>query len=98
MASNGIKDKVAIISMGCTPFREHWDKSADDLLIDATTQTLESASLTSDDIDAYWVGTAQSGMSGLTLSMPMKLRGNQLLELKIIARQVQKLFGKHAMQ
>ena len=39
-------------------------------------KTLESASLTSDDIDAYWVGTAQSGMSGLTLSMPMKLDGS----------------------
>ena len=82
MASNGIKDKVAIISMGYTPFREHWDKSADDLLIDATTQTLVSASLTSDDIDAYWVGTAQSGMSGLTLSMPKKLRGKPVTRVE----------------
>ena len=79
MASNGIKDKVAIISIGCTPFKEHWDKSADDLLIDATTQTLKEVDMTTKDIDAYWVGTAQSGMSGLTLSMPMKLHGNCLL-------------------
>ncbi len=35
MASNGIKDRVAIIGMGCTRFGEHWDKSVDDLLIDA---------------------------------------------------------------
>ena len=62
-ASNGIKDKVAIISIGCTPFKEHWDKSADDLLIDATTQTLQAVDMTTEDIDAYWVGTAQSGMS-----------------------------------
>ena len=32
MSSHGIKDRVAIVGMGCTPFREHWDKGADDLL------------------------------------------------------------------
>ena len=35
MSSHGIKDQVAIVGMGCTPFREHWDKGTDDLLIDA---------------------------------------------------------------
>ena len=33
MASHGIRDQVAIVGMGCTPFGEHWDKSTDDLLI-----------------------------------------------------------------
>jgi len=82
MASNGIKDKVAIISIGCTPFREHWDKSRDDLVIDATTQTLDGVNLASEDIDAYWVGTAQSGMSGLTLSMPLKLEGKPVTRVE----------------
>ena len=27
MASHGIRDRVAIVGMGCTPFGEHWDKS-----------------------------------------------------------------------
>ncbi len=27
MASNGIRDRVAIVGMGCTTFGEHWDKS-----------------------------------------------------------------------
>ena len=35
MSSHGIKDRVAIVGMGCTPFRENWDKGTDDLLIDA---------------------------------------------------------------
>ena len=35
MGSHGIKDRVAIVGMGCTPFGEHWDKSTDDLLIDS---------------------------------------------------------------
>ena len=30
-----IKDKVAIIGMGCTKFGELWDKSEDDLLVEA---------------------------------------------------------------
>ena len=34
MASHGIRDQVAIVGMGCTPFGEHWDRSTDDLLID----------------------------------------------------------------
>ena len=82
MASNGIKDKVAIISIGCTPFREHWDKSRDDLVIDATKQTLDGVKLSSEDIDAYWIGTAQSGMSGLTLSMPLKLKGKPVTRVE----------------
>lgn len=82
MASNGIKDKVAIISIGCTPFREHWDKSRDDLVIDATKQTFESVGLTSADVDAYWIGTAQSGMSGLTLSIPLRLTGKPVTRVE----------------
>jgi acetyl-CoA C-acetyltransferase len=73
MSSHGIKDKVAIIGMGCTPFREHWDKGTDDLLIDAARETFASAGVTKDDVDAFWLGTAQSGMSGITLAAPLKL-------------------------
>jgi acetyl-CoA C-acetyltransferase len=73
MASKGIRDRVAIIGMGCTPFGEHWGKSVDDLLIDSATDAVKSAGVTFDDIDAYWVGTLASGVSGLTLSQPLKL-------------------------
>lgn len=73
MASHGIKDQVAIIGMGCTPFKEHWDRSADDLMIDAVQDTLASAGVAKADIDAWWLGTAQSGMSGVTLAAPLKL-------------------------
>ena len=73
MASHGIKDQVAIIGMGCTQFKEHWDRSADDLMIDAVGDNLASAGVAKDDIDAWWLGTAQSGMSGVTLAAPLKL-------------------------
>ena len=37
MGSHGIRDQVAIVGMGCTAFGEHWDKSADDLLVESAT-------------------------------------------------------------
>jgi acetyl-CoA C-acetyltransferase len=74
MASNGIRDRVAIVGMGCTPFGEHWNKSASDLLVDAATQAYESAGVEPDAVDAYWLGTMGSGNSGLTLSEPLKLQ------------------------
>ena len=82
MSSHGIKDKVAIVGMGCTPFKEHWDKGVDDLLIDATSETFTSAGLTKDDVDAYWLGTAQSGMSGVTLAAPLKLEGKPVTRVE----------------
>jgi acetyl-CoA C-acetyltransferase len=73
VASNGIRDRVAIVGMGCTTFGEHWDRSVDDLLIDATTQAFASAGVKVDEVDAFWLGTLGSGYSGLTLSRPLKL-------------------------
>jgi len=80
MASHGIKDKVAIVGMGCTPFREHWDKGTDDLLIDAFTETIADAGVERDAIDAFWLGTAQSGMSGITAAAPLQLDNKPALE------------------
>jgi acetyl-CoA C-acetyltransferase len=73
MASKGIRDKVAIIGMGCTAFGEHWDKGVPDLLIESTQAAMASAGVGRDDIDAYWLGTMGSGTSGLTLSKALRL-------------------------
>jgi acetyl-CoA C-acetyltransferase len=73
MASNGIRDRVAIVGMGCTPFGEHWDKGADDLLIDASKEALASAGIELRQVDAFWLGTLFSGTSGLTASRPLKI-------------------------
>ncbi len=74
MASRGIKDRVAIIGMGCTKFGEHWDKGPEDLLCEAAYEAMGSAGLQPNDIDAYWLGTMGSGVSGLTLSEPLKIQ------------------------
>ena len=74
MTSNGIRDKVAIVGMGCTPFGEHWHRSADDLLIDAMADCFDAnPRIDRADVDAYWLGTLGSGQSGLTLSKPLGL-------------------------
>ena len=73
MASRGIRDKVAIVGMGCTAFGEHWDKGVADLLIESTQAAMASAGVARDDIDAYWLGTMGSGTSGLTLSRALRL-------------------------
>lgn len=70
--SKGITDKVAVIGMGCTRFGEHWGKSADDLMIEAAYDAFADAGIDAKDIDAVWLGTFQSGLSGLTLSGPLK--------------------------
>jgi acetyl-CoA C-acetyltransferase len=73
MGSHGIKDRVAIIGMGCTRFGERWDKGLDDLLIEASSEAFTNAGVTKDDVDAYWFGTAQSAMSGIALAKPLGL-------------------------
>jgi acetyl-CoA C-acetyltransferase len=71
--SRSICDKVAIIGMGCTEFGEHWDRSADDLLIDSVGAAVTSAGVTLPDVDAFWLGTYMSGVAGLTLSRALRM-------------------------
>src|SRR6267143_3363094 len=73
MGSHGIRDRVAIVGMGCTNFGEQWNKGTDDLLVDAAEATFASAGITKDEVDAYWLGTAMSGMSGMALARPLQL-------------------------
>ena len=72
-----IRDKVAIIGMGCTKFGEHWDKRPDDLIIEAAYEAYQDAGVQPDDIQAAWVGTAAAnwtGIGGCCLADPLKLK------------------------
>lgn len=73
MSSRGIRDRVAVIGMGCTPFGEHWDKSLDDLLVEASQEALASGGVELSQVDAFWLGTMGGGLSGLTLSRPLRI-------------------------
>ena len=54
-----IRDKVAIVGMGCTKFGEIWNKSADDLIIDAAYEAYQDAGIEQKDIQAAWFGTTR---------------------------------------
>ena len=82
MASHGIRDRVAIVGMGCTNFIEHWGLGLDDLMIDAANDAYASAGVTKDDVDAYWFGTAQCGMSGITLARPLQLQNKPVTRVE----------------
>ncbi|RLC73046.1 MAG: acetyl-CoA acetyltransferase [Chloroflexi bacterium] len=73
-----IKDKVAIVGMGCTSFGEHWDKSVYDLIIEAAYEAFEDAGIEPNDVQAAWFSTDHSkeflSPGGNMLSGPLKLR------------------------
>ena len=55
--ATGIKDKVAIIGMGCTRFGERWDVGAEELMVEAFQECLADAGLEKKDIEAAWFGS-----------------------------------------
>jgi len=73
-----IKDKVAIVGMGCTKFGERWDASLEDLAIEAAYEAYEDAGVGPGDIQACWVGQASApliGVGGSTIADALKLHG-----------------------
>jgi acetyl-CoA C-acetyltransferase len=68
-----IKDKVAIIGMGCCRFGELWDKGVGDLIVEATYEAYEDAGIEPKDVQAAWCGTVFSGLTAMSLSIPLKL-------------------------
>ena len=75
--SEGIKDKVAIIGMGCTRFGERWNDSEEDLIIEAFVEAIADAGIEKKDIQAAWFGSAfdeiNVGKSAVPLSLALKL-------------------------
>ncbi len=69
-----IKDKVAIIGMGCTKFGERWDSGPEDLIIEAAYEAFEDAGIAPDDIEAAWVGTLRSGEAGAIVADALKIK------------------------
>jgi acetyl-CoA C-acetyltransferase len=75
--AEGIRDKVAIIGMGCSRFGERWDCSAEDLMLESFTEALADAGIERDRIEAAWFGMSVDehgvGKSALALSSALRL-------------------------
>ena len=75
--ATGIKDKVAIIGMGCTRFGERWDKGAEELMVEAFEEGLSDAGIEKNQIEAAWFGTCMEevsvGKSAIPLATTLRL-------------------------
>jgi acetyl-CoA C-acetyltransferase len=75
--AEGIKNKVAIIGMGCTRFGEHWDRSAESLAVEAFEEAIDDSGIEKDDINAAWLSTCfdegNVGKSAIPLAAALKL-------------------------
>ncbi|MGE5202943.1 MAG: acetyl-CoA acetyltransferase, partial [Acidobacteriota bacterium] len=75
--ATGIRDKVAILGMGCSKFGERWDREADDLMLEAFQEALKDAGIEKNRIEAAWLATAiedvHVGKSGVPLAVALRL-------------------------
>lgn len=77
--AEGIKDKVAILGMGCSRFGERWDCGTEQLLNEAFVEALADAGIERGQIGAAWYGSALDrvnvGNSAIPLSTALRLEG-----------------------
>jgi acetyl-CoA C-acetyltransferase len=77
--ATGIKDKVAIVGMGCSRFGERWDCGTEQLLTEAFTEALADSGLDKKRIGAAWFGSCYDrvnvGNSAIPLSTALRLEG-----------------------
>ncbi|MDE1544006.1 acetyl-CoA acetyltransferase [Dechloromonas agitata] len=77
--ATGIKDKVAIIGMGCSKFGERWDIGPSELLAEAFEEALLDAGIERKQIEAAWYGSCSDpisvGNSAIPASMALRLDG-----------------------
>jgi hypothetical protein len=69
--ATGIKDKVAIIGMGCTRFGERWDMGAEELMVEAFEECLADAGIEKKQIDAAWFGSCLEEINVGKTAMPL---------------------------
>jgi len=70
-----IKDKAAIIGMGCAKFGERWEASIHDLIVEAAFEAFNDAHIKPGDIQAVWWGTSFSEHRGTAIAESLKLGG-----------------------
>ncbi|MDD5095032.1 MAG: acetyl-CoA acetyltransferase [Dehalococcoidia bacterium] len=70
-----IRDKTAIVGMGCCKFGENWDQGAVDMIVDAAYEAYQDAGIEATDVQAAWVGTNTSGKAGQCLAAALKFQG-----------------------
>ena len=70
----GIKDKVAILGMGCSRFGERWDAGSEQLMLEACSEALHDAGIEREEVGAAWLGSANADPVPIEWSV-LKARG-----------------------
>jgi acetyl-CoA C-acetyltransferase len=75
--ASGIRDKVAIIGMGCSRFGERWDIGAEGLMVESFQEALADAGIEKKDIQAAWFGVCMEeinvGKGSPSMSVALRL-------------------------
>jgi len=71
--ASGIRDKVAILGMGCTKFGERWESSAQNLMVEAFNECIEDAGIEKKDIQAAYLGTHFDEVNVSKAATPLSL-------------------------
>ena len=75
--ATGIRDKVALLGMGCSKFGERWNDNAEDLVVESFSEAVADAGIEKNQIEAAWFSTAieeqHVGKSGIPLAMALRL-------------------------
>lgn len=73
--AESIRDKVAIVGMGCSKFGERFDCSLSDLMIEAAYEAYEDAKIDPKDIQCVYFGNVRAnGVAGNPVADALKLR------------------------
>lgn len=75
--AKGIKDRVAILAMGCSRFGERWDVGQEELMAEAYLEALGHAGITPDQIEAAWYSSHYddigAGKAGTPMAQALRL-------------------------
>lgn len=81
-----IKDRVAIVGVGCTKFGENFDQSFEDLVADAACAALADARIDPERVDAAWLGTFSPygghGKASVSLADALRLYGKPITRVE----------------
>lgn len=72
--AGSIKDRVAIIGMGCTRFGELWDKGPTDLVVDSVEEAYTDAGIEAKDIEALWGGSIFTAHGGRFFTEALRMQ------------------------
>src|SRR5688500_6750159 len=75
--ASGIKDKVAVLGVGCSKFGERWDASPEDPMVDAYNEARMDAGIEPAQRDAAWYSTHMDdigiGRGGTPMAIALRL-------------------------